>query len=221
MDYKVYDSYENDIHRTDNNDGRNYNKNAYNNNNDNNNQNNGDNNQVHGGAYYVEQNRSNVDNILKIQPCVIHKATNHSTQDCREYIAMMPNQKVEVVKNNRLCFAYLETGNRSINCRIRRKCDVDGCTKLHHCSLDQGSVKGEVTSNQGACLLQLMSIRPACENVKPLTVFFDGGATISLITFNKAAMLGLQGTEVMLTVTKVTQEVPKINFCRINIICNW
>ena len=191
MDYKVYDSYENDIHRTDNDDGRNYNKNAYN----------GDNNQIHGGAYYVEQNRSNVDNILKIQPCVIHKATNHSTQDCREYIAMMPNQKVEVVENNRLCFACLETGHRSINCRIRRKCGVDGCTKLHHCSLHQGSVEGinfhsigEVTSNQGACLLQLMSIRPACENVKPLTVFFDGGATISLITFNKAAMLGLQGS---------------------------
>ena len=162
------------------------------------------NNQTYGGAYYVEQIWSNVDNNkLKLKSCVIHYANNHSTQ---EYIAMTPTHKRDVVKANRLCFSCLEAGHRSVNCRLREKCGVDKCTKLHHNSLHQGSVEGfnfhslgATKNSQGTCLLQ----RSTCENVKPLTVFFDGGATISLITFNKTAMLGLEGTEVALTVTKV------------------
>ena len=48
-----------------------------------------------------------------------------------------------------------------------------------------------------------MNIKSSCKNAKPLAVFFDGGATISLITFSKAAILGLSGAEITLTVTKV------------------
>ena len=62
---------------------------------------------------------------------------------------------------------------------------------------------GATKNSQGTCLLHLISIRSTCENVKSLIVFFDGGATISLIAFSKAAMLSLEGTEVALTVTKV------------------
>ena len=56
----------------------------------------------------------------------------------------------------------------------------------------------------GACLLQLMEIKSGTPHSIPLVVFWDGGATISLITFQRAAMLKLQGEEVKITVTKVS-----------------
>ena len=55
---------------------------------------------------------------------------------------MTPTQKIEVVKGNPLCFTCLEAGHRSVNCRLRKKCGVDKCTKLHHNFLHQGSVEG-------------------------------------------------------------------------------
>ena len=105
----------------DNNSGRNDNY-YYNYDNDYDNDNiNRTNNQTYGGAYYVEQIRSNVDNNkLKIKSCVIHNANNHSTQDCREYITMTPTHKIDV-KANRLCFSCLEAGHCSVNCRLRNK----------------------------------------------------------------------------------------------------
>ena len=51
----------------------------------------------------------------------------------------------------------------------------------------------ETQNIQGACLLQIMTITSVHKNEKPLTVFFNGGATISLITFKKAAMMNQHG----------------------------
>ena len=155
-------------------------------------------------ANHVEQNKG------KNPLCVIHNASDHSTRDCREYIGMTPVKKIEIVRNCRLCYSRLSVGHRSMECISRRRCGIDKCAKFHHNSLHQGSLEGlnfhslGVTENsRGVCLLQLMNIKSSCKNAKPLTVFFDGGATISLITFSKAAILGLSGTEITLTVTKV------------------
>ena len=52
-------------------------------------------------------------------------------------------------------------------------------------------------------LIAVDEYKTSMRKCKTINCIFDSGATISLITFNKAAMLSLQGTEVMLTVTKV------------------
>ena len=122
---------------------------------------------------------------------------------------MTPAQKVEVIRNFRLCFGCLSTGHRSFQCKDRKPCGIDNCDKLHHCSLHEGSVQGlgfhtKLQSGSGGCLLQIIKIQPVnCINVDRIIVFFDGGATISLIKFSTANRLGLHGTDVLMTVTKV------------------
>ena len=62
--------------------------------------------------------------------------------------------------------------------------------------------KAHFANEQSAgCLLQLMNVE--LHNVGKATVLWDGGATLSLITFRKTTELGLTGKEVDLSVTKV------------------
>ena len=147
-----------------------------------------------GEANHVEQNKG------KNPVCVIHNASDHSTRDCQEYIGMTSE------RNCRLCYSCLSVGHRSMDCISRRRCGIDKNAKFHHNSLHQGSLEGQNFHSlgvTGVTGVQLMNIKSSCKNAKPLTVFFDGGASISLITCSKAVMLGLSGTEITLTVTKV------------------
>ena len=47
-----------------------------------------------------------------------------------------------------------------------------------------------------------MSIKTNTTKEEPIKVFWDSGATISLVTFTAAEALGLIGKEVQITVTK-------------------
>ena len=228
--YYNYNNNNNNYNNT-NNDNHCYSPSSYNNFNHNNNNstnpaynnnyhnNNGHEQMVYGGANYLERNMQiPPNNRIKLPWCCIHKVSSHSTQDCREYMSMTGSQKIELIRDNRLCYSCLCTGHRSAQCRSRKKCGIDECVKIHHNSLHPGSVEGLGFHSVGAsknttrgCLLQLMKIESTCANMKPLTVFFDGGATISLITFSAAAMLGLQGKEVALTVTKIGGNQEKMN----------
>ena len=60
-----------------------------------------------------------------------------------------------------------------------------------------------VNGNYNTCLFQIMLVNTTHRKAKPLIVFFDVGATISLFTFTKAAMLNLQGNEVNIPITRV------------------
>ena len=139
--------------------------------------------------------------------CCIHRTNTHTTEECNNFIGMSAAQKVEVVRNHRLCFVCLREGHRSFQCRNRVPCGIDNCQKTHHKSLHQGSVEGLGFHTRGhpgssGCLLQVMKIQASSTSNDPLIVFFDGGATISLIKFDTAAKLGLHGTDVMMTVTR-------------------
>ena len=133
--------------------------------------------------------------------------------DCKSFLALNPDENIKVVKENKLCYSCLRTEYRSPQCRSRNQCP-EGCERYHHEMLHQAYVedvsfhaKGQVQKSSdedcGACLLQLMQIKSGTLHSIPLIVFWDGGSTISLITFQRAAMLNLQGEEVKIPVTKV------------------
>ena len=154
-------------------------------------------------SYYVLDINDKSDNKLKIkqQKCVIHGTASHFTSDCKSFLALNPDEKIKVVKENKLRYSCLSVGHRSSQCRLRNQCP-EGCEKYHHETLHQAYVegvsfhtKGQVQKSSdedcGACLLQLMEIKSGTPHSIPLVVFWDGGATISLITFQRAAMLNL------------------------------
>ena len=120
------------------------------------------------------------------------------------------------MKEHRACYSCLKFVYRFWDCRIRKQCTQDGCTKYHHESLHLAYSSGANFHTNGAvgnnrnsesCILLLMSIKTNTAKESTVTVFWDSGATISLITFTAAEALGLIGNEVQITVTKVDGEI--------------
>ena len=116
------------------------------------------------------------------------------------------------MKEHRPYYSCLKARHKSWNCRIRKKCTQDGCTKYHHGSLHLVRSSGANFHTNGAvgnkrnsqsCILLLMSIETNTTKEALITVFLDSGANISLITFTTADPLGLIGNEVQITVNKV------------------
>ena len=119
--------------------------------------------------------------------CLVH---NSSTQ-------MSPEDKILFVKEKRACWSCLKSGHRSMNCKLRERCGNDGCLKFHHPSLHLAHLQGiafhmpstrrgdtrQDSCHVGPCLLQVMKIKSSNAE-DPLNVLWDGGATISLITFD-------------------------------------
>ena len=137
------------------------------------------------------------------------------TQDCRVYQEKTPQEKINLLKEKRACWSCLKVNHRSIDCMFKKQCTQDGCVKYHHESLHQAHVQGIAfhsifTSTNprksDKCLLQLMQVTTGTEKPSKLTVLWDGGATISLITFTKARSMGLVGEPVQLSVVKVGGE---------------
>ena len=127
-----------------------------------------------------------------------------------------PEDKILFVKEKRACWSCLKSGHRSTNCKLRERCGTDGCLKFHHPSLHLAHIQGiafhtpsmsrgdtrQDSCHVGPCLLQVMKIKSSNDK-DPLNVLWDGGATISLITFDKAKELNLIGESVKLSVVKV------------------
>lgn len=145
--------------------------------------------------------------------CNIHKMNNHMTEECREYTTKTPEEKLQVIRNLRACWSCLKVGHKASDCRNRKRCEIDNCNMFHHPSLHETSVnvntidtKGESCDNT-KCLLQIMKVRSVNGN---LSVLWDSGASVSLITFRKAKELKLSGKEVQLSVVKVGGQSERI-----------
>lgn len=151
-----------------------------------------------------------------VSRCLVHSSNGHNTTECRVYQDMAPEAKVQLIKEKRACWSCLKIGHRSIDCRQRKKCNSDGCQKFHHESLHVAHIQGIAfylpslpcssvdrdSGSSGTCLLQVMKVRSSFPHA-PLNVLWDGGATISLITFAKANELSLVGEEIQLSIVKV------------------
>ena len=173
-----------------------------------------------GAANYIDENaRRGGDTPLK--KCLIHKSNNHVTEECTKYTEMSPEEKIGLLKENRACWSCLKVGHRITRCYKTQECGENGCQMNHHKSLHECHAQGitfhatkcslNQTNRPCDCLLQLMRI-PTNNNGRSgsVNVLFDGGATISLITFSKVKSLGLNGTPIKLTVVKVggtTEEI--------------
>ena len=143
--------------------------------------------------------------------CCFHKSDNHTTWGCRAYLALSAEDRVKCLKENRGCWSCLRIGHRSADCRFRKQCGKDGCDKWHHETLHEADASGVVfhsstvkeEHSNNACLLQLMKVECDTKSESAVNVLWDGGSTVSLITFSKAKELGLKGEKVKLSIVKV------------------
>ena len=152
-----------------------------------------------------------------LNKCIIHKSSNHLTEECRTFTSKEPFERIELLKELRACWSCLKMGHRMSDCRARKQCGINNCGLYHHQSLH--TVREEncnTLSRQymnglqnvpNVCLLPLMKVRSIN---KELNVLWDSGASICLVTFKMASLLKLKGKEVELAVIKVGGEIEEI-----------
>ena len=156
-------------------------------------------------------NRSNNFNQTNQDSCLIHKSAQHNTRECNKYLRQSNEEKVNLLKENNACFCCLVSGHRSSQCNEKQISTIPHCGKYHHHSLDEAHTAGmmfhSVINSESdffpeSSLLSVMEVSTGNPHIKA-NVLWDGGATNSLITFNKAKELKLKGRPVVLNVTKV------------------
>ncbi|XP_038055192.1 uncharacterized protein LOC119727399 [Patiria miniata] len=124
------------------------------------------------------------------------------------------------------CFSCLTRGHRVSECRKKKRCSVQNCTRVHHPTLHDDSIASNdvvttttvnnhtVASSKRneACLLQLMKIKVGPTH---MNVLWDGCATSSLVTNTAAKAAGLRGTPARVSITKVggvTEEIDSFRY---------
>ena len=171
-----------------------------------------------------EEEEGNVNLVTenKNWKCPVHNRDDHLLENCRSYLAQSPQEKVYAVRESRACWSCLRTGHTSSNCRFKKVCGIDSCAKYHHTSLHEAHVSGltfhyrvghtrNMEGSLSSCLLQIMRVKTGCINPDSVNVLWDGGATISLITFKCAKRLGLIGKPIKLSILKVGGTEESIN----------
>ena len=151
--------------------------------------------------------------------CWLHNTNEHSIVECEAFLKNDGNEKFQLVRDFRVCWSCLRPGHRSLQCRSTQLYEEEGCQMYHHKLLHECKKHGlsfhvstDINNRQSnTCLLKLMHIDAESHSSKTkLNVLWDGGATLSLITFRKANQLNLVGEEVKLTVVKVGGKIEEM-----------
>ncbi|XP_068713032.1 uncharacterized protein [Montipora foliosa] len=183
---------------------------------------------IKGSAHYAKTNKDSVERREdstrpQNSKCLFHRESDHWTSDCKFYLSKTNEDKMKTLKEKGACWSCLRRGHRLTECRKKRPCGVNGCTKWHHQTLHkdekietalQGiSGSASVCDNNIAdsCLLQIQRIATKRGWVN---VLWDSGASLCFITNDKAKAERLKGTKVELSIIKVGGDNEKITSTR-------
>ena len=163
--------------------------------------------------------------------CLFHRESDHWTSECKFYLLKPNEDKMKILKEKGAYWLCLQRGHRLLQCKKKRPCGVNRCTKWHHQTLHKDekietSLQGisrsaSVCDNNitDSCLLQIQRIPTKCDWIN---VLWDSGASLCFITNDKAKAERLKGTKVELSIIKVGGENEKIpsTRCKLSLIDN-
>ncbi|KFD45444.1 hypothetical protein M513_13676 [Trichuris suis] len=67
----------------------------------------------------------------KIVLSCVHCRQCHHLQHCAQFNVLPVQERIYIVKKSKLCFSCLEGGHVARNCKKRKICGIDGCTRGH------------------------------------------------------------------------------------------
>ena len=152
--------------------------------------------------------------------CWLHKTTGHFTETCSKFIRMPHDEKLIYMRQAGACFNCLQTGHLARDCTHPSRCQATiagrKCGRRHHLLLHRKDDSKHATqesfvhtskAQNHSTLLAISKVKCHDQN---LTVLWDSGADISLITHSAASRLDLKGDEVELSIIKVGHDATKI-----------
>ncbi|CAH8595656.1 unnamed protein product [Schistosoma guineensis] len=154
--------------------------------------------------------------IVSKSPCVMCGET-HSVDKCFQFSTLAVNDKWAKAKEKGLCYCCLRRGHRSVDCKDRVVCTVEGCRDRHHPSLHKTI---RVQSGSSECLkeshcgyteslkedvfLGLIPVRlRAGDKEVSGYAFLDNGSDTTLIKLSTVRRLGLSSDGASITIKTV------------------
>ena len=125
----------------------------------------------------------------------------HRLSDCPTFADSTIAQRMQFVRDNKLCHACLVKGHVTQECRSQRKCTKGGCAKTHHYLLhvDSPSVSSitptSALDSDGILPVVRVRFRAANGRTREGNVLVDSGAATTIIRREFAKSLGLQGKQ--------------------------
>ena len=142
--------------------------------------------------------------------CWLHTTSGHDIFDCRVFLDMTPQARMEQATVCRVCWCCLRTGHNQSRCFKLKECIHSDCKQKHHPMLHQEDEKKmvkhmsqEVSPSKQSCLLQIMRLRAGKVHPGYVNTLWDSGAQVTLITIKKAKELGLSGQKARISIVKV------------------
>lgn len=141
--------------------------------------------------------------------CWIHNSRNHDTFDCYKFKNLSNKERFDLARNNGICFRCLNGYHQAWNCNTNKLCDVkmkgqSVCNRHHHplvhLEQEEGASHNTVSVNT---LNTLLNISTVYSDTQPITVLWDSGSDITLVTHSMAEKLRLKGKNVNLSMIKV------------------
>ncbi|XP_071948741.1 uncharacterized protein [Antedon mediterranea] len=172
-----------------------------------------------------KQQRSIVNTVFTEKPtdiaaCILHDNAKHQTQDCKGFKAMSMQERIEVIKQKRVCFRCLKHGHQVKTCKLGN-CGKDGCSRKHHplihfppkkepASNTQNTATSQQTSTgtDAPCILMAKSV--ITKGGTKVNAMFDTASTSSVILADVAEKLKLKGKPLTVSVTKFGGETEQI-----------
>ena len=137
-------------------------------------------------------------------PCVVCKGDNHRLFYCEKFKSLSPPERLQIVRDNKLCFNCLWAGHGSATCRKQSVCSVPGCgrkhTKFIHVeapSDDKPQVGARLVENgsisaRSRVYLPIVEIKVNDEIVHAL---LDTGSTNTFVVESLVHKLSLEGKD--------------------------
>lgn len=141
--------------------------------------------------------------------CWVHEFEGHDINECGKFRSLNSFERLEISKRKGVCFRCLNEKHLSRNCKADVHCDRrddegNVCGKRHH-PLLHGSFVGNISVSSGNCTSNraMLAISTVYSAGQPITVLWDCGSDITMVTHSMARKLGARGAEVMMSIVKV------------------
>ncbi|CAH8498883.1 unnamed protein product [Schistosoma mattheei] len=136
---------------------------------------------------------------------------DHAIYKCPNFLALTVQERWSHAKVNGICFVCLRQGHKVSECKLAKRCNVEGCERKHHSLLHSESEKSGTSS---CCGYTKSLISQVCLGMIPVRLksrkaeivgyaLLDNGSDVTLIRSNCLRSLGLSEDEASVVVETV------------------